>query len=270
VSAAEASDAGQRTIEHVVEGNLTSGCSAADSTFRAEWLAATRMPRNGARRERVLSNFVASARAYDEGSCRDLAHKLARNGTAITPTLTVEHLGFEIGAAPAFADSTRPYAPASWWKWFDDARAAPATHDTTAWRALLRRDMAIVALMRREGVTVLVGTDLGTEGFPAAGFAYHEELRLLVQAGLTPLEALRAATLDAARVLHVRTGEVKIDRLADLVLLDADPTIDIDNASRVRGVVAAGRWLDRSALDALLRGVRARIAEIDRASVARP
>jgi imidazolonepropionase-like amidohydrolase len=76
----------------------------------------------------------------------------------------------------------------------------------------------------------------------------------MVQAGLTPLDALRTATLTPARYMNVADslGSIRAGKLADLVLLDANPLTDISNTERISGVVSNGRYLDRSALDGLL------------------
>jgi adenine deaminase len=86
------------------------------------------------------------------------------------------------------------------------------------------------------------------------GISLHEELRLFVQAGFTPLEALRAATLDPARFLGRDRdfGTVERGKVADLVLLDADPLADIRNTRKINAVVLNGRLLDRKSLDAVL------------------
>jgi imidazolonepropionase-like amidohydrolase len=99
----------------------------------------------------------------------------------------------------------------------------------------------------------LAGTDLGNP-FVIAGFSLHEELALFVEAGMTPLNALRTATINPARYMGAtdRLGGVEAGKLADFVLLDGSPLADIRNTTRISAVVANGRHLDRNALDALL------------------
>jgi adenine deaminase len=101
-------------------------------------------------------------------------------------------------------------------------------------RAGWERQKQVVGLMAASGVPFLVGTDAPvTWAFP--GFGIHDELALLVEAGLTPLQALQAATLNPARFLG-RTadiGTVAEGWLADLVLLDANPLEDITNTTRI-------------------------------------
>ena len=86
----------------------------------------------------------------------------------------------------------------------------------------------------------------GTGGRPFNGAGIHDELRLLVEAGLTPAAALKAATFDAARVLGSsdRTGKVAAGKVADLLMLDADPMADIRNTARIAAVVLDGRFID--------------------------
>jgi imidazolonepropionase-like amidohydrolase len=94
------------------------------------------------------------------------------------------------------------------------------------------------------------------------GFSLHDELAILVEAGLSPMAALQAATLNPARYLGIEKaiGTVTQGKIADLVLLDANPLDDIRNTTKINSVVANGRLLDRTVLDQRLTQVRA-IAE---------
>ena len=111
---------------------------------------------------------------------------------------------------------------------------------------------AVESLHQRPGANLLAGTDSPPGAAP--GSALHRELQLLVEAGLTPLEALQAATLNPARFLgkEKEMGQVEVGRQADLVLLDGDPTRDIANLNKIAGVVAAGRYYSRRELDEML------------------
>ena len=84
------------------------------------------------------------------------------------------------------------------------------------------------------------------------GFSLHRELRLLVEAGLTPYEALRTGTVAVAEFLGSNTGRVADGHAADLVLLDANPLEDIGNSRRIHGVMLRGEWHSSSDLAALL------------------
>ena len=111
----------------------------------------------------------------------------------------------------------------------------------------------LVRSMRGGGVKLLAGTDSSF-----FGSAVHDELAEFVRAGLTPMEALQTATKNAADYLGRLDliGTVETGKLADLVLLDADPLASIDNVRRVSAVVVNGRLQDRRKLDRLLSEVQ--------------
>jgi len=94
----------------------------------------------------------------------------------------------------------------------------------------------------------------GTDGRPFYGAGIHDELRLLVEAGLTPAAALRAATFDAARALRWQNqvGSVAPGRYADLLILDANPLLDIGNTAKINAIVFDGRFIDATARATLL------------------
>jgi imidazolonepropionase-like amidohydrolase len=111
----------------------------------------------------------------------------------------------------------------------------------------------LVAAFRGEGVRLLIGTDAMNTGV-VPGFSTHDELGELVAAGLTPFEALRAATANAAEFLAItdQRGVVAVGQNADLVLLDANPLENIANSRRIAGVILRGQWLSRSDIARML------------------
>ena len=121
-----------------------------------------------------------------------------------------------------------------------------------------------VGILHREGARLLAGTDMGNP-FVVAGFALHEELANLVAAGLSPFEALRAATSGAAEFMGAagEWGVVAAGRRADLLLLEADPLDDVGNAARRVGVMVRGRWLEQAELQGQLDELAARFAPAD-------
>jgi imidazolonepropionase-like amidohydrolase len=118
---------------------------------------------------------------------------------------------------------------------------------------LFQHDVEIVKAMRAAKVPLLAGTDTPNP-YTYPGFSLHEELELLVSAGLSPMEALQTATLRAAEFFGVGHlfGSVEAGKIANLVLLDANPLEDIRNTQKIWGVVLRGRYLDRAQLDELL------------------
>lgn len=117
----------------------------------------------------------------------------------------------------------------------------------------------IVAIMQREKVPMILGTD-SMAGDVVPGFSVQQELEYLVEAGLSPFEALRTATRNASEwYVHPEGGGVfgtiTLHERADLVLLDANPLSDIRNAAKIRGVMAQGRWLPQPELQKMLQSL---------------
>jgi len=121
---------------------------------------------------------------------------------------------------------------------------------------IVKRSLEIVGKMQQAGERIMAGTDTPAPNvFP--GSSLHEDLVYLVQAGLTPMQALQAATKNPAEFLNQLDthGTIAPGKFADLVLLDANPLTDIHNTQAIRAVVLRGHLLDRPALDALLTSV---------------
>jgi imidazolonepropionase-like amidohydrolase len=115
----------------------------------------------------------------------------------------------------------------------------------------------MVSLMTRTNVEVLAATDTG-DPYTIPGATLHDELEQLVAAGMEPHQALRAATLAPARFLgwDEAMGTIEKGKVADLVLLNANPLEDIKNTRRIEAVVSRGKYYSRKNLDAILSAVR--------------
>ncbi|MEW5902327.1 MAG: amidohydrolase family protein, partial [Acidobacteriota bacterium] len=172
--------------------------------------------------------------------------------TVVTPTLVAYRSSFE-PREDLPADPRRKYIARSsvekakeWLK--------PLPPEIIAGRKIVLEEFKkLVGMMNEAGVSLMAGTDLaGPRLYP--GFSLHEEMVLLVEAGLRPLEALQAATRNPARHLGLieKAGTIEKGKRADAVLLDANPLEDIRNISTVRAVILGGRPLDRDELDRLL------------------
>jgi hypothetical protein len=175
--------------------------------------------------------------------------KLRSNGTWVTPTFTAQ---YEVAMWPTHSvpgDSLAHYLPASLRQYvaeiFPMPDSIPPGADSVG-RAMFARRLAQVAAMHRAGVRVLTGTDAPLRNSPP-GFGLHEELWLLAQGGMSTFDILRAATIEAASYFGMEdsTGVIANGKLADLVLLDANPLLDIRNTRRIAAVIANGRWVDR-------------------------
>jgi imidazolonepropionase-like amidohydrolase len=127
---------------------------------------------------------------------------------------------------------------------------------------LFEHNIEIVRAMHSGGVPILAGTDTPNP-YTYPGFSLPEELHLLVVAGLSPKEVLELATRQAAEFLGVERdfGSVEPGKIANLVLLDANPLTDIGNIKKVRAVFIRGKMLDRAKLDELLAGVAKRSSQ---------
>jgi len=123
-------------------------------------------------------------------------------------------------------------------------------HDMDAGKRVFAKDLEIVGEMKKDGVPILAGTD---GPYAQGGEALHNELQLLVEAGLTPLQAIQAASRDAARAMGVdnEVGTIEVGKTADLVLLDADPLDNISNTMKIEAVVLRGRLFSKEELTAM-------------------
>jgi imidazolonepropionase-like amidohydrolase len=188
----------------------------------------------------------------------------ATNGASVTPTLVTWPIRLDPpDTLIARVDQGRIaglcYVPVdAVQEWRDQLTNLKQETGQIDWREVYRGEMRNAAEMHRAGVPLLAGTDIGAP-LLVPGFSLHDELALLVRdAGMSPLQALQAATITPARVMGLagETGTVEAGKRADLVLLDADPVADIRNTRRIHAVVANGRLLDRASLDRLLAEAR--------------
>jgi imidazolonepropionase-like amidohydrolase len=125
-------------------------------------------------------------------------------------------------------------------------------------RELAERSLSVFKQMYAAGVPAMAGTDTAAPNvFP--GFSLHEDLNYFVQAGLTPLEALQAATVKPAEFLGrgAQQGTIARGKRADMVILNANPVEDIRNTQKIDAVIVNGKLLSRGELDALLAKVAA-------------
>jgi imidazolonepropionase-like amidohydrolase len=130
-----------------------------------------------------------------------------------------------------------------WHSYRQSSNLTPATRDMR--QKEIRKYQELTGLLHQAGVPLLAGTDT-PEPFVPPGYSLHQELEMLVESGLSPAAALAAATINNARALNQqdRLGTVAPGKLADLVILNADPTIDIRNTRQIEAVVRGGRLCD--------------------------
>ncbi len=249
VRAVEASNAGQKSIEHLT--GVFEGCSSVEDELMKE-------PRGPGR-----GRFLAT---YDPARAKALIQLFVKNQTWQVPTLFWEQGEWLIEQTNTGPDPLLKYAPAAWrertWPMFTSDITKHWSTDPLADREkFVQKELQMVGEMHRAGVPILAGTDTaaGVRVYP--GFSLHEELALIARAGLTPMETLQTATRNAGQYLGLSdTGTIAKGKRADLVLLDANPLVDIGNTRKIRSVVLAGRFMSRGDLDGLLREVEAAAA----------
>jgi hypothetical protein len=254
VRAADAATAGQRSNEHLF--GVLEGCSSDEGAILAEFarsMAAAQAKDIGTLAGIMLERVRRSVATQDDDVCRVLAQGFIEHETWQVPTLvSLRGKVYPRELTAAGDPRARYFAPPRDWAPGRFGVMMTAEQEAVV-QAGWERQKQIVGLMAATGVPFLAGTDAPvTWAFP--GFGIHDELALLVEAGLNPLQALQAATLNPARFMG-RTadiGTVAEGRLADLVLLDANPLQDITNTTRIRAVVAGGRLYRRADLDLLL------------------
>ena len=252
VALLDAAKAGLRTDEHLMQA--FEACTPRER----EWLAARAGlagQAQAAKRDEQEADVLA---AFDADECKAVARALVATRQVQVPTLVLPRVDVARHSAPD-ADPRWPLVRADeqarWHRYlapeYVPAPALAMARDRVA--------LAIARTFHEAGVPLLAGTDAPMPNL-WPGSSLHDELGLLVEAGLTPAEALRAATLAPARFLGVdaEIGTVAVGKRADLVLLDENPLVDIAATRRIRAVALRGRWLDRAALDALLRPVPSR------------
>lgn len=245
LSAIELSNAGQRSIEH--SRIFLFNCFAGADSLQKGLLRLS----GTALRRRMVDG-------YDARVCGTVFQTFARNGTYITPTHVTRRMDAFAGDDAFRNDERMKYIPGGQrMAWLADAGRMLASDPSDAGRRsymdFYRKGLALTNDAYRAGVPVILGTDAG-DSFVFPGASVHDELGELVKAGLSPAEALRAATLTPARYFG-RTadfGTVQSARIADLVVLDANPLMDIANTQRIHAVIQGGRTFDRSALDSML------------------
>jgi imidazolonepropionase-like amidohydrolase len=222
ITAEEASKAGQKSIEH------STGLDAAKS---------------------------------DGGKAEVLIAVFKRNRTWLCPTLIMRSNYASLDDASLANDPRLKYVKPSWKnRWLNMTKRAVNT-PPGEWlkrKETIRKEKALVGKMQKAGVGILAGTD-DANPYSFVGFGLHDELAMLVEAGLTPMQALQAATLNPAKFFNKldSLGTVEKGKIADLVLLDANPLENIRSTRRINAVVANGGYFPKEALQQILAGVEA-------------
>ena len=198
----------------------------------------------------------AGAPVDDPEPSQEFIQMCLDNGVSFTPTLSIRHNNWHFAEHPELLDDPDLRAvlnPAALERWDDpETRANVIEADNFEdSKAAFRQMLDFVKTMHDAGVQIALGTDAGVPNVPM-GWGVHHELELYVEAGLTPMQAIVAATATSAGrmppVGEADFGTLEAGKVADLVMLNADPLIDIRNTLEIDQVMRLGEWVERDGL----------------------
>ena len=240
----KAVDAGLGGMQHI--RNLDLACAEnAEETLkqRQELLKNLDLLPGSALRAKIhQSQRYTALGNIDEGRCNKIIKYLATNNVFQTPTLTIN----TVASKRFFADSkwqdTYKFLPSEVQKsWMDSSLNLSQQPVSENNRMFQEWSFKIVSLFNKQGVKIIAGTDTPI-GFLTPGFSLHKELELLVEAGLTPQQALRSATITPAEFFNLESkmGTIQVGKYADLVILNSSPLKDIRNTQDIHKVILKG------------------------------
>jgi imidazolonepropionase-like amidohydrolase len=245
VRLAEVIAAGQKSVEHLM--GIFEGCSTEEDKFIAG-----------------QGDLQLLLSTQDQQRCEALIRQLARSQTWEVPTLAWQRGGTFLDQRDMKHDPLDKYVPAYWrdvtWKRFTEEMMSGLLHDPLELRQkYLASNLQMVGALHRAGVPFMAGTDAAPGVYIMPGFSLHDELANFVEAGFTPMESLQTATSGPAKFLGTEStsGAIAPGKVADLVLLGANPLDNIHNTRQITAVIANGRLFDRAALDHMLKDVEA-------------
>ncbi len=255
VTARQAMEAGMKDIQHL--RNLEMACTSDPAKLLAarRALIAVDNSEYGGKLRSSLHRLQRgpALKDQDEVVCNDLIAFMKKKGVSQTPTLVVSRfLSRQLYAEKRWQDTfaLMPKSVAdNWEKGITRFADRKPTESDIAYDKWL---LSMVKRLSKSGVSILAGTDAPI-GYLTPGLSLHEELAMLVEAGLTPLEAIKAATIAPAAFLGLENsqGSIAPSMKADLVLLTANPLENIRNTTTVEAVVKNGLHLNRDMLDKL-------------------
>ena len=261
----DVANARQRSIEHQIglRGASTAEVEVMESEQGKDVIAEAMrtgnfslIPENIAKHGNWLLDNFSPQRA------QELYRAFATADTYLDPTLVTQYSLTFVDDLSKKDDPRMKYIPASEREFWRPEKGMLTRYRTPAYIAYRKREFAKtleqIPVAHRAGVSFLSGTDMWLP-YVYPGFSLHDEIALFVRAGLTPMEALRTATINPARLLGFAswTGSIQEGKAADLVLLDADPLKEIANTNKISAVVVKGKLLRRSDLDDLLHAAEA-------------
>jgi imidazolonepropionase-like amidohydrolase len=256
VTPAEASDAGQASEEHLIQ--IIESCSDKDAIKKK--LDEMRDASPAARRRAYIETMLAS---YDPKKADALFARFVKNNTWITPTLVAWQNNASYEEESAKYAERMKYLPRYIREYWDPKNNAHLKNRTperlAAEKMLVKKYLEIIGAMQKAGVRLMTGSDFGANPLLFPGWGVHDEMSLFVKAGLTPMEALQTATKNPTTFFGVdnSVGTLEKGKIADLVLLSANPLDDINNTRKITAVFFDGKMFDRAELNRMMNSVAA-------------
>lgn len=252
VSVAEAVTAGQKSIEHLT--GIPLACSSQEQELRSQELAAL-SKHDYAAYGKLGTQVIAT---YDQAKARALFLRISQRSTWQVPTLVWTEANSSTDDPNLEADPRLKYVPAAVRAEWNPAKLREGTspEELAGLKTAAAHALELVKAMHDAGVPFLAGSD-GPDPYVFPGFSLHDEFEWLVKSGFTPFQALQTATFNPALFLGKLEdyGVVEKGRVADLVLLDANPLQDVGNTRKIFAVVVGGKYYPREALDDMLQQV---------------
>ncbi|MEW6736529.1 MAG: amidohydrolase family protein [Acidobacteriota bacterium] len=257
ISLKEASDAGQKSIEHFT--GILQACSTDEEKLHEEALKEASGPDNSAAIRALLQIDVKALNSYNSEKAAALFTSFVKNGTWLDPTMvayTVDSGNYDRN------DYRLKYIPRALREEWDPKNSivfkAFSEQDFQNSKLVFNRYIEIVRIMHQAGVEFLAGTDSPVVPYCFPGFGLHDEMALFVKAGLTPLQALQTATRNPAKFFNLldSLGTVEAGKIANLVILEADPLQDIGNTRKISTVIIEGKVIDQESIGKLLTEVQ--------------
>ncbi|MDZ4714445.1 MAG: amidohydrolase family protein [Cytophagales bacterium] len=255
-----ASNAGLNSMEHM--RNLELSCASTAGELlkqRQTMLVKGKKSAGGDLRSSIhAAQRETAVKNYDDEKANGILEVLAKNHTWQIPTLTLNRGQTRMSFAQPEWQESFEYLPDTirnlWQGMIDKSvmtEIAPFRKAYSEWM----NNMA--GKVHRAGIPMMAGTDTPI-GFLTPGLSLHEELVAMVEAGLSPQEALKAATLNPAKYFNLENelGSLKEGMWADLIVLGANPLENIKNTQRIEGVVKQGKFYDQQALDMIRKRLR--------------
>ncbi len=254
----DASEAGMASMEHLY-GFLGEACTNSDSAFYL-MQQSVKAFENGNKEERkkILSIFYSLVlNHFSEDKLKDIAQVLKKNNTYIVPTLVTLRGGYFTNDTSFTNDPRLKYMSKETLAYWKEATENDIKKNSELeWENKRKRwqvEQLIMNILIKEKVNIMAGTDSDNPyAFP--GFSLHDELALYVEFGMTPLEALRTATIIPIKYLKMTDslGTIKSGKLADIILLDANPLENIKNTTKINTVIANGKVYSKNYIDSVM------------------